>query len=120
MHKSIAKELFNIKLHLYERDAVQFLNLIEFSKDAEQTPQSILFQYSSVIADSISKNLRFIPFYRFIKRFKIKRITQAYVLRNLSRNEIIDIATEILELEGIIVKKDDVNLSPDNSDKKKV
>lgn len=97
--------LFGRDLLLSERTAGDVNRMLEFSRQKpNKNYQDTIFEGAIVVSDGLKINLKNIPFYKFLKKLKIKRlISVKSLLNNLPASTIFNLAKKVYELEGLII-----------------
>ncbi len=96
--------LFDRELQISERTAGDVIALSEMQTD--KTAKNSIYQSVMVIEQGLKINLKELKWYQFIKKYKLKRIlSRSYILNNLAASIIMEIAMEILILEGLVPDK---------------
>lgn len=100
--------LFNEKLKLYQRSVEDMLIWLDISKRTIATDNFSISLLNAIVIvhDSLKQNYINLPFYKFIKKFKLKRLVSKNSLKKkLSVAEINKLAEDILLLEEIMSKE---------------
>lgn len=95
-------EIFGFGLKLYERTAKEVYDLIEIIKadNEAHTPLTSYIYAAMMINQSLKPNLNNLKWYQIFKYFKIKKIIEPkYLIKNLSFNQINELADSINSLE---------------------
>lgn len=96
-------ELFGNKVIIAERNQFDSLELMAFTEGKEIDLRMVSFVNARVVCDSLSFGFAKM---NFLKRFFLKRkYTVRKLIEKLSANELSAIAGEVLELEGVDLKK---------------
>ncbi|MBU1095839.1 MAG: hypothetical protein KKB34_05095 [Bacteroidetes bacterium] len=105
--------LFGRKVVLAQRDSYDIMMMTNFAMKnrGKLTPEVFLYETAKVVETGMKYSYKILPWYRVIKKLLLRRILRVnYLLKNLSQEELVDLSTQVYELEGINV----------NADKKKV
>lgn len=111
MRKAKDIELFGKVVLLSERDASDVLAIMEFAKNQkETTPQVIIYQTAKVVEDGLKVNIKNSKWYEILKKRFHKKFAWDYLYQNLTQTELNDLCEQVLELEGINLKKKSMDL----------
>jgi phosphopantothenoylcysteine synthetase/decarboxylase len=97
------------KIFLSERLAVDTFALAEFFNETKPKIKNALeynfFVYAAVVADSIRAYRKSMPWYRVFSRIKYALYTRDKLLKVLSQQDLLNLYSEVMLIEGIDVKK---------------
>lgn len=108
--KTLEVELFGKKLLLSERDAKDVLMLANYAEKAcDNTIQNNLVQAAAVLEASLHINYANTKWYEFNKKKLKKLLSSQSLLKELSQRQIIDLAFDVLKMEGLVSDKKEIN-----------
>lgn len=93
-------ELLDQSLFIYERNASDRLALEASFTASKSDSVNFMNQQAVIIRDSLKYNWLSLPWFKFYKKWKLKRIFRLKNIINLPQREIIQTAHKILILEG--------------------
>ena len=94
----------NTKLNIFPRLAVDVIRLAQLSRSRTEQPDeaAMLFDYCYILHSSLKRNVENLPWYRFLLRRKILRITMPNVLvLKLPVQTISDLVLKVFTAEGL-------------------
>jgi hypothetical protein len=106
-HKEI--NLFGRSVLLAQRDSYDIMMMTNFAMKnrGKLTPEVFLYETAKVVETGMKYSYKILPWYRVIKKLLLKRILRVnYLLKNLSQEELVELSTQIYQLEGIDVSND--------------
>jgi hypothetical protein len=99
-------ELFGEKYLLSERTAFDVMSVTELFPGGKMTNSEAASLFAYVVSQALKINLNNLKWYQVFKKRKINKIISTkYLLKNLSVSQIDELWKQVMELEGVDLKK---------------
>jgi len=107
MRKTKDVEIFGKKLKLSERNASDVIALTDYASESDfKSLGSIIYLNTKILEASLVYNYDDMRWHQYFQKRKLKKLLSFKNLINkLPQSEIFTLAEQVLELEGLLVKK---------------
>ena len=93
-----------LKLRILQRKALHVIQLAEFARKSPEKndPSRQVFEFAKIVSDSLKANIGELPWWRWIRRFRISRLVRVKrLVKEFSVQQLGIYALEVFKAEGL-------------------